>query len=92
MTTDADHQTLAVDLAALQAVVRGLCRAYAARSPSALSEVLDGLTAEAERLEEVARLTGCRTQAGAWASVEAYIDDFRDEVLMQASAQKRASF
>lgn len=91
MTTDTDYQTLAVDLTALQAVVRGLCRAYAGRSPAALSEVLDGLTMEAERLEQAAALTGCRTQTGAWASVEAWIDDFRDEVLASSHAQKRAS-
>ncbi len=91
MTTDTDYQTLAVNLASLQAVVRGLCRAYASRSPSALSEVLDGLTTEAEHLEEIAKLTGCRTQTGAWASVEAWIEDFRDEVLMNSRAQKRAN-
>ena len=86
MTTDIDYQTLAVDLTALQAIVRGLCRAYAGRSPAALSEVLDGLTSEAERLEQAAALSGSDTQTGARASVEAWIDDFRDEVLAASGA------
>jgi|GEM_PF-5881655 len=92
MTVETDLQTISVDLAALQAVVRGLCRAYAGRSPAALCEVLDGLSIEAERLEDVARLTGDRAQTGAHALVEAYIDSVREEVLFNSRCQKRASF
>ena len=92
MTVQTDLQTMSVDLAALQAVVRGLCRAYAGRSPASLAEVLDGLSVEAERLEDAARITGDRAQTGAHALIEAYIDDVRQEVLCNSRAQKRASF
>ena len=92
MTVRADLQSLAVDVTALQAVVRGLSRAYSGRSPAALAEVLDGLSVEADRLEQAANITGDRLQAGAHALVEAWIEDVRQEVLCAAGAQKRASF
>lgn len=92
MTYEADLQTISVDLTALQAVVRGLCRAYSGRSPAALAEVLDGLSAEAGRLEQTGRMTGDRVQTAAHALVEAWIEDIREEVVYDALAQKRASF
>ena len=92
MTFETDLQTVSADLTALQAVVRGLCRAYSGRSPAALAEVLDGLSAEADRLEQTARITGDRVQTGAHALVEAWIDDVREEVICNSRAQKRASF
>ena len=92
MTYETDLQTISVDLTALQAVVRGLCRAYSGRSPAALAEVLDGLSTEADRLEQIGRITGDRVQTGAHALVEAWIDDVREEVLFNSRPQKRASF
>jgi len=92
MTVETDLQTISADLAALQAVVRGLCRAYSGRSPAALAELLEGLSAEADRLEQTARITGDRVQTGAHALVEAWLDDVREEALSNSRAQNRASF
>lgn len=92
MTDETDLQTISADLTALQAVVRGLCRAYSGRSPAALAEVLDGLSAEADRLEQAGRITGDSVQTGAHALVEAWIEDVRQEVVCNSRAQKRASF
>ena len=91
MTVETDFQTISVNLIALQAVVRGLCRACSGRSPAALVQVLDGLSAEAERLEQTARITGARVQTGAHALVEAWIDDVREEALSNSRAQNRPS-
>ena len=92
MTVQTDLQTISMDIAALQAVVRGLCRAYAGRSPASLAEVLDGLSVEADRLDDEARITGDGAQAGAHALLEAYIDSFREDVIFSTCGQKRASF
>lgn len=82
MNNDADLQSLSVDLAGLQAVVRALARTQAWRSPTALGDLLQALSTEADRLGEACDVSGATSDHGAHAVVQAWIEHIKEEALL----------
>lgn len=66
-------RAVGVDLIALQAVVRALVRTQARRSPTALCDLLQALSVEAERLRDHVE------DAGPAGVLEAWIEDIKEE-------------
>lgn len=84
MTSQVRLQALSIDLVALEAVVRALARSQARRSPTALGDLLQALSEEADRMGETVALFGdsARGEAGcAQAVIEAWMQELKEEAV-----------
>ncbi len=69
---------IAIDLTALEAIVRGLARSNARRSRTSLVDLLASLTEEAERIRDCPSFSGIDRRA-VCGVVEAWIEDLKVE-------------
>ena len=76
---------ITTDLTALEAVVRALARTHARRSRTALADLLDSLSTEADRIRSTPAFGGI-DRAGVCGVLEAWIEDLKAEALIAESA------
>jgi hypothetical protein len=79
---------IATDLAALEAIVRGLARSQARRSRTSLVELLAALTDEAERIRTCPVFSGV-DRSGVCGVLEAWVEDLKVEAWSSEGATVR---
>lgn len=76
---------ITTDLTALEALVRALARTQARRSRTALADLLDSLSTEADRIRSSPAFGGI-DRAGVSGVLEAWIEDLKVEALRAEGA------
>ena len=78
--SDLNLRAVTNDLVALEAVVRALARSHARRSRSALTELLEALALETDRLRTCA-LPGDTDALGPCSVLDSWIEDLKNEAM-----------
>lgn len=79
--SDSHLRAVSIDLTALEAVVRALTRVQARRSPTALCDLLQALSMEADRLREAAVLEDDIERSASGGVLDAWIAGIREEAI-----------
>lgn len=82
---DPRFAAITTDLIALEAVVRALARTQARRSRSALMDLLESLSAEADRIRTSPAFSGV-DRDGVCGVLEAWVEDLKAEALLAEGA------
>jgi len=76
---------ITTDLTALEAIVRALARSQARRSRTALADLLDSLSTEADRIRTSPAFGGV-DRTGVCGVLDAWVEDLKVEALMAEGA------
>ena len=77
-TLDPRFDAIITDMVALESIVRALMRSQAGRSRTAMTDVLDSLSTEADRLRTCPTYSGV-DRSGVCAVLEAWVEDLKSE-------------